>query len=301
MTKFKIKPLIDSPVATLGKEYLAVDNGNEFMFHGDNGKVYSMPWRALLGEDPRFSVTEGLEELAAAGGLGKMMNGYIIIGTNEMGDVDHKNSKRILMTRNNLQYLYANLSEREALIRIQDQLHEEGYPMVYITEIKEFTYMVPAHERDEAGNLIASSAQKMTTRLDSDVYFTQKKYFFDMEEPVDVIHDENYMVSFKPRGEDAPEFVFKTKKQRDEDERRLWENMKHCSDQSKTLYFKRPKYGFSVDYDSLEGANDPHKAYMTSDDQLIVKLADGTERVIGKSGELDVGWEFLGSDVGDDI
>lgn len=295
MTKFKIKPLIDSPAATLGKEYLAVDNGTEFMFHGDNGKVYSMPWSALLGEDPRFSVVEGLEELAFAGGLGKIMDGYIIIGTNEMGDVDHKSAKKILMTRNNLQYLYANLSERQALTEIQDQLHEEGYPMVYITEIKEFTYMVPAHERDEENNLIASSAQKINTRLDSDIYFTQKKYFFDVEEPVDVIHDENYMVSFKPRGKDSPEFVFKTKKQRDENKRGLWEIMKHCSDQGKALYFKRPKYGFSVDYDELEGANDPHEAYMTSEDQVIVKLADGTERVIGKSGELDVGWKFLGN------
>lgn len=295
MTKFKIKPLIDSPVATLGKEYLAVDNGNEFMFHGDNGKVYSMPWSALLGEDPRFSVVEGLEELAFAGGLGKIMDGYIIIGTNEMGDVEHKSAKKILMTRNNLQYLYANLSERQALTEIQDQLHEEGYPMVYITEIKEFTYMVPAHERDEENNLIASSAQKINTRLDSDIYFTQKKYFFDVEEPVDVIHDENYRVSFKPRGKDSPEFVFKTKKQRDENKRGLWEIMKHCSDQGKALYFKRPKYGFSVDYDELEGANDPHEAYMTSEDQVIVKLADGTERVIGKSGELDVGWQFLGN------
>lgn len=298
MTKFKIKPLIDSPVATLGKEYLAVDNGNEFMFHGDNGKVYSMPWRALLGEDPRFSVVEGLEELAFAGGLGKVMDGYVIIGTNEMGDVDHKSAKRILMTRDSLQYFYANLSERQALTKIQDQLHEEGYPMVYITEIKEFTYMVPAHERDEENNLIAASAQKITTRLDPDVYFTQKKYFFDEEEPVDVIHDENYMVSFKRRGEDAPEFVFKTKKQRDEDKRGLWEIMKHCRDKGIALYFKRPKYGFSVGYDELEGANDPHEAYMTTEDQVIVKLADGTERVIGKSGELDVGWKFLGSEEG---
>ncbi|QZA69612.1 hypothetical protein 035JT004_114 [Bacillus phage 035JT004] len=301
MTKFKIKSLLDSRLTTKDKHYLAVDNGNEFMFHGDHGKAVRMPWTAILGEDPLFSVVEGLEELAPAGRLRDMLGGYIIIGTAEGGSVNHKDSKRILMTRDNLQYRYANLSEREALTRIQDELHEEGYTTVYITEIKETTFMLPSHERDEEGNLIASSAQKMTTRLDPDVYFTQKKYFFDVEEPVDVIHDENYMVSFKPRGEDAPEFVFKTKKQRDEDERRLWETMKHCSDQNKTLYFKRPKYGFSVDYDSLEGANDPHEAYMTSEDQVIVKLVDGTERVIGKSGELDVGWKFLGSDEGDNI
>ncbi len=301
MTKFKIKSLWDSRSTTVGKQYLAVDDGGEFLFHGDNGKIVRMSWIALLGEDPLFKVIEGLEEFAPAGGLGTMMDGYIIIGTNGMGDVDHKSAKRILMTRENLQYFYANLSERQALTKIQDQLHEEGYPMVYITEIKEFTYMIPAHERDEENNLIASSAHKITTRLDPDVYFTQKKYFFDVEEPVDVIHDENYMVSFKPRGEDAPEFVFKTKKKRDEDKRELWEIMKHCRDQGKVLYFKRPKYGFSVDYDGLEGAQDPHEAYMTTEDQVIVKLADGTERVIGKSGELDVGWRFLGSEVNDNI
>lgn len=300
MTKFKIKPLADTSATTLGKEYLAVDNGNEFMFHGDNGKMYSLPWIALLGKNPRFSVTEGLEELAAAGRLRDMLGGYVIIGTNEIGSVDNNSSKRIRMTRENLQYFYANLSERQALTKIQDQLHEEGYTTVYITEIKETTFMLPAHERDEENNLIARSAQKITTKMDSNVYFTQKKYFFDEEEPVDVIH-ENSMVRFKHRGEDAPEFVFKTKKQRDENKRGLWEIMKHCRDQGKALYFKRPKYGFSVDYGELEGANDPHEAYMTPEDQVIVKLADGTERVIGKSGELDVGWKFLGSDEGDSI
>ncbi|QZA70258.1 hypothetical protein 278BB001_107 [Bacillus phage 278BB001] len=300
MTKFKIKSLLDSRLTTKDKHYLAVDDGNEFMFHGDHGKAVRMPWTALVGKDPLFSVVEGLEELAPADSLRNILGGYIILGVNETGSVDHKESKRIFMTQDSLQYLYANLSAREALTKIQDQLHEEGYTTVYITEIKETTFMLPAHERDEENNLIASSAQKITTRMDPNVYFSQKKYFFDEEKPVDVIH-EDYKVRFKHRGEDAPEFVFKTQKQREEDEKGLWEIMKHCSDQSKTLYFKRPKYGFSVDYDSLEGANDPHEAYMTPDDRVIVKLADETERVIGRSGKLDVGWKFLGSDEGDDI
>ncbi|QZA69052.1 hypothetical protein 010DV004_115 [Bacillus phage 010DV004] len=301
MTKFKIKSLLDSRLTTKDKHYLAVDDGNEFMFHGDHGKAVRMPWTAILGEDPLFSVVEGLEELRSGGYFHDMMNGYVIVGTTEIGDVDHKEAKRILMTRDNLRYLHANLTEREALTKIQDQLHEEGYTCVYITEIKELTYMIPDHERDEDNKLIASSAQKLTLRMGPDVSFSQEKYFFDEEEPVDVIHDENYMVSFKHRGEDAPDFVFKTQKQREEDEKGLWAVMRHCRDQGSTLYFKRPRYGLPVSYDKLEGAKDPHKAYMTDHDDVIVKLVDGTEMVIGKAGKLDVGWKFLGSEADDNI
>ncbi|WCS69273.1 hypothetical protein Goe20_01560 [Bacillus phage vB_BsuM-Goe20] len=231
MTTFKVKALVDihrkgsedkEPVALVGKEYEAIDDGKEFLFRGEDHVAASMPWETTVGDNPLFSVVDGIQEHGSGGYIGEKMSGYIIIGTPEAGDVDRKSSKRIFVPRDSLQFRHANLTEREALTKIQDQLHEEGYTCVYITEIKELSYMIPKHERDEENKLIASSAQKFTVKMDSNVSFFQNGYFFDEENPVEVIHDENGIVSFKHRGEDAPDFVFKTQSD-------LWETMRHLS------------------------------------------------------------------------
>ncbi|WZK93416.1 hypothetical protein [Bacillus phage BvP] len=307
MTKFKVKALVDihrkgsedkEPVALVGKEYEAIDDGKEFLFRGEDQVAVSMPWESTVGDDPLFSVVDGIQEHGAGGYIGEKMSGYIIIGTTETGEVDAKSSKRIFMSREGLQFCHANLTEREALTTVQDQLHEEGYTCVYITEIKELSYMIPKHERDEDNRLIASSAQKFTVKMDANVSFFQNEYFFDEENPIAVIHDENGIVSFKHRGEDAPDFVFKTQKDRKKAENDLWETMRHCGE----FYFTRPDYDHDVPfrYEELEGANDLHEAYMTEDDKVVVKLVDGTEKVIGSSGKLKVGWKFLGGKAKDE-
>ncbi|AYJ76354.1 hypothetical protein BSP12_168 [Bacillus phage BSP12] len=300
MTKFKVKALVDihrkgskdkQPVALVGKEYEAVDNGKEFLFRGEDHVAVSMPWETTVGDDPLFSVVDGIQEHRSGGYIGEKMSGYMIIGSTEAGGANYKSAKQVYVPRDSLQFRYANLTEREALTTIQDQLHEEGYTCVYITEIKELSFMMPKHERDEDNKLIASSAQKFTCKMDSNVSFFQNGYFFDEENPVAVIHDENGIVSFKHRGEDAPDFVFKTQNDRKKAENDLWETMRQCGE----FYFKRPDYdhGAPFRYEKLEGANDPHEAYMTEDDKVVVKRVDGTETVIGSSGKLDMGWKFL--------